>query len=331
MPRDNSALKFSFSSAFGFLIGIAFALNTAYFFLDWIYQEAKGTAAGTSTGSQLSGFVAIMLCAVLLEKFLPLRHIAPTDWIYRSHPSHRAKISILHILAQTALMAFVGATIGAAHGKLVLFSSFAAGARLLPLLFKRLDIPHLLKAGRALNISKGAVVLLDSQLLSFALTEVHLRWRRHEPSSHYGKLIARRILRQPHLLLTMFATMTFSYSLMEVLPELATAFFLFTWAVLGASMARCADFSQLSGSELPKHLTLATHTCLGCAFIIAAARPLHIMIFIALAAPSVYWCGLIRSKNREVSQVSMMETGAIGSVSPRRFFSFSCLALSPWH
>lgn len=130
---------------------------------------------------------------------------------------------------------------------MVAFSALAVVLRLALSMARSRGIPAMLRAGRVNLLSRSALVVGDSELSSHVVTESQLAWKRRPPSANYLLLCLRRLLRRPHLLLTLAALLLSAWVTMPTLEPYTVYMFLLVWALLGAEVARCADFSRVRG------------------------------------------------------------------------------------
>lgn len=301
-------------------------LLSLFFILKWIVEESQYhnfyDGYANSHWQMAIHIATFSVTAVLLEQFLPIKAIAPVDWVYKIRPARKIQLNVRDIVIQLFICAVLGLVVGAANNHLVLYPLISMLIRAASLFLGKATIPRLLNAGRAKITTYASGVILDSEIIHNAITSTHLRWCKFSPTSNYSVLILRRILRQPYLILFGAEIMLLCWSLAKALPMHSFVLYMVSWAILGGVLVQCADFSKLGGSTHPKYILLFLH---GAVAVVIASFVLQFsnlpMVFV-LAVSSIMWCGIARSKERTVKQLSFVETGIFGAISPEllRFY-----------
>lgn len=312
-----------------YAVWFTFAVSAAFFTIDWIINEAQSNNVDAGYSRQLIVHIlAILITAIVFEKFLPMRAISPEDWVYKVRPSQGLRIGGAGILIQILGFSCVGLVIGAANGHVVLYSVIAITLRMAPLAVRNGTVPKLLRAGRTKNVAQASGMILDSEVVHAAITTTQLRWVKFPLTSNYIVLTLARISRQPYLLLFGLDIVLLSWSIAQTLPKQSLILFLVSWGILGGAIARCADFSELRGSIYPQYALLFVHSLLGIVIVVVTINPAHPLIATVLLGPTIGWCGWTRSKKRSVEQINLIETGIFGSFSPEQI-SFYLSGLFP--
>lgn len=299
--------------------GVLILLCTVIFYsiVIEIRQEYYVYTSGSASVFDLSlNILTLFLLTVVLERFLPFKAISPDDWEYRVRPSSFFHLNSRSILGQLVACAAIGLVIGASNGHIILYPFLAILLRAGPLLVRNKDIPKLLASGKTKLITHVSGWILDSELINSAIVDSQMRWIAFHPTSNYFKLVFRRLVRQSHLIVLGSFIILLSWSLMGTLPAYSLIFFMLSWSVLGGLVARCGDFSKLGGSRRPKYVVLILHSAIASVFIISVAPLSKVLLAFALTGPSVFIAGLLRSGNRNVEQLTFIETGIVGAISP---------------
>lgn len=316
MRREDSlvlAIKARVAPAFEKVLWAALCANFLYFGLDWIAGEADVHSAGAGSSFDVAVHVlALLVLAVLMEKFFPINSVSPDDWVYKVRPSSCIRLDLGGALIQVVGCAALGSMVGAANGHVVLYAFVAALARGIPPLVRRRTIPGLLSAGRAKLVTRASGLILDTELVHSALTDSQMRWIRLPPTSSYFRLTFRRILRQPHLLFLGSEIVLLSWSMANALPVHSVVFFMITWAMLGGAVARCADFTQLGGGDSPRYFLLLIHSFIAAGLILLMAPVFDVALAIVLSVPVIAWSGLVRSREHAVQQLTFLENEIAG-------------------
>ncbi|WP_245670393.1 ABC transporter permease [Corynebacterium crudilactis] len=266
--------------------------------------------------------VLVLSGSLLVEKFLPLLSISKLEWIYQVRPTGQVKFNAREPIAQIVAFSLFGMVLGAAHGQMWLWLIISCLVRLATGLAKKRSLPSLLTAGEKKILSAASLSVLDSGLVADATTITHLRWKEQAPTANYLVLAGRRFFRRPHIALMMLVIISFTFSFSGIFGAYSASIFLLLWSVVGADVARCADFSKLHAPGHYKAVVLLFHAVPAIGIVLLITDPAHVLVHSLLIVVSVVWAGIARSRPRRVDQITYIDSGIAGPVSPEiiRFY-----------
>lgn len=300
-----------------FAILLAVVLGISFSTVSWVFDQYKLNANDYSPiSSFVWNLIFIIGLSTLVEKFLPLLSISKLEWIYHVRPLGQLSFGRFSPILQLSVFALFGLLVGAANGHFWIWLMISLLARLVTGLFKRKSIPNLLSAGRRKILSEASLNVLDSALVADSTTVAHLKWIDRPPTGNYLILTFRRFLRRPHIALTMLVVISFTFSFSNVFGNFTPCLFFLLWSILGADVARCADFSKLKGPNHLKVVTLIVHGLFALAIMLIITGTIQMLPYGILILPSILWTGIVRSRARRVDQITYIDSGVIGPISP---------------
>lgn len=108
-------------------------LATLFSTLVWLSNESQThTLEEYTTANWILNIASLVIFALTLEVFLPIRSVAHDDWVYKVRPSARFTPNLKSIFYQVLISAAAGSIIGAGNGHTALFAAVAALVRLSP-------------------------------------------------------------------------------------------------------------------------------------------------------------------------------------------------------
>lgn len=291
-----------------------------YSFLTWVVaQRLQAVGSEMNWLSAGAGVIFLFTAALLAEKFFALKSLPYTDWLYKVRPSGTLTFPLRTIIVQLGIFTLLGAIIGAATGSIILYALLGLLCRAGVGLLKKTTIPTLLNAGTKNLLSYAALMVLDSTTVNQGITAAHLTWRDQTPTSNYLLISLRRLFRQRHLLLSMLVILSLTIALSQALMPQAAVLFFFLWNTLSGNIASLGDFTQLGAPETTKYPILVIYALLGAVHLVIVTHPGSILIAGLLVMISTLWAGIIRSRSRQVTKVTFIDSGFGVIFSPELF------------
>lgn len=310
---------------FQFLIFGTALIAVSYSVFLWVYQQHGASSNGQPSFEKiLSGLIFLTGSALLLEKFIPLNAISRLDWIYYIRPSKKVNSNLMPHLLQLVAFSFLGLLVGAANNSIWLFLIFSPLFRLIIGVSKKRSIPNLLTAGKKKLLTEASIHVLDSSLIANVMATTHLKWKEWKPTSNYLLITLRRFYRRPYIALAMLVAISFAYSFSDIFEIYTLPSFIILWSLIGVDIARCADFSKLGAPSHYRIIALLFHSGLAIAIIFLTIAPQKILLSILLIIFCILWTGIMRSRPRVVDQITFIDSGIVGPVSPELIRFYLC-------
>lgn len=291
---------------------VATAIIAGFGGAGWRWMRANTEVVDSSIPdwfAATAALVALILAAWLLEKLMPLRALTEERWVYRERPRHRLRGFDQESLLQIGLFALIGAVLGLSVGWPLVGLAVAIALRIRLGVRGSRRLPALLKAGRTRLIGMSAWFVQDSEVVADSLAANWENWRGREPTDRLTVLFLRRVRRRSYLPTIAVTILTATIALAGSLDKFGIVAYLIAWAILGAALYRCAEFSRVGIiSRLPL-VVLLIHGALASLAVWVIWGFSSPILGVILVIASIVWSGFNRGRPRRNFDLTVVDTG----------------------